>query len=308
MGMSTDDDARTFEEVRPRLMGLAYRILGSTADAADAVQDTYIAWQRADKQQIRSAPAWLTTVCTRRALDLATAADRARVSYVGPWLPEFVHTDVGGVAGTAADAADVGEQVALASSVTTAFLLLLERLTPRERAAYVLRELFDWDYGEVAAALDMQEPACRQLVARARRNIGRPNQRYRTPEARQQELLDAFHSALAGDSMDALASLLADDVALSADSGGKAPAPRQTLQGRDAVLRFFGRIVVPHTTGVELRDAEINATRGLEVLADGVMIAALTFDFDDDGRVRSIFAMRNPDKLARLSRAPISLN
>jgi RNA polymerase sigma factor (sigma-70 family) len=280
-------------------MGLAYRVLGSTADAADAVQDTYVAWQRSDKHDIRSPRAWLTTVCTRRAIDLATAADRARVSYVGPWLPEFVHTDSGG---------DVAEQAALASSVTTAFLLLLERLTPRERAAYVLHELFDWEYREVAAALDMQEPACRQLVARARRNVGRPDRRHRTPRARQQELLDAFRSALAGDSMDTLAGLLADDVELTADGGGKAPAPRQTLRGQDEVLGFFGRIVVPHAAGVELREAEINATPGLEVVRDGVIIAALSFDFDDDGRVRTVFAMRNPDKLARLAQPAISLN
>jgi RNA polymerase sigma factor (sigma-70 family) len=302
--MGIDDDARTFEEVRPRLMGLAYRVLGSTADAADAVQDTYIAWQRADKHDIRSARAWLTTVCTRRAIDLATAADRARVNYVGPWLPEFVHTDIAG-----RDVADqVSEQAALASSVTTAFLLLLERLTPRERAAYILHELFDWEYREVAAALDMQEPACRQLVARARRNVGRPDARHQTSRARQQELLDAFRSALAGDSMDRLAGLLADDVELSADGGGKAPAPRQTLRGRQEVLGFFGRIVAPHVAGVELREAEINATRALEVVRDGVIIAALSFDFDDDGRVQTVFAMRNPDKLAVLSRPPISLN
>lgn len=294
-----EEDARIFEEVRPRLVGLAYRVLGSMADAADAVQNTYLAWQRADKQDIRNARAWLTTVCTRRAVDLATAADRTRVSYVGTWLPDFVHTDTGD---------DLGEQAALASSVSMAFLLLLERLTPRERAAYVLHEIFDFDYAEVAATLGLQEPACRQLVARARRNVGQPRRRHRTPRARQEELLEAFRSALAGDSMDRLADLLADDVELQIDSGGKAAAPRTPLVGRDEVLAFLEKVVVAHARQSASRVAEINAMPGLEVFLNGQIVAAFSFDFADDGQVRTIFTLRNPDKLAGLLQAAPSLN
>ena len=293
--MTADDDAAVFEEVRPTLMGVAYRVLGSTADAADAVQDTYLAWQRTDKTDVRSARAWLITVCTRRAIDLATAASRTRVTYVGTWLPEFVHTSI---------ADDPGEQAALASSVTTAFLLLLERLTPKERAAYVLHEVFDCDYADVAATLEMEEPACRQLVTRARRNIGQSEVRHRTPPARQQELVDAFRAAVADNSTDALATLLAEDVRLSADSGGKVPTIRETLHGRDEVLGFLRSTIGPYWRQFMLLDTEINAGRGLELVEGDRITAAVSFEYDDRGRVTSIFIMRNPDKLDRLHRAP----
>jgi RNA polymerase sigma-70 factor (ECF subfamily) len=293
--MTTDEDARVFEEVRPTLMGVAYRVLGSTSDAADAVQNTYLAWQRADNADVRSARAWLITVCTRRAIDLATAASRSRVTYIGPWLPEFVHTSV---------ADDPGEQAALASSVTTAFLLLLERLTPKERAAFVLHEVFGCGYAEVAATLDMEEAACRQLVTRARRNVGQSGVRHRTPPARQQELVDAFRSAISDNSTDALATMLAEDVLLSADSGGKVPTIHETLHGRDEVLGFLRSTIGPYWRQFVLLDAEINAGRGLELVEGDRITAAVSFDYDTDGRVAGIFIMRNPDKLDRLHRAP----
>lgn len=297
--MTTDDDARTFEDARPMLMGVAYRILGSTADAADAVQDTYIAWKGADSRGIRNARAWLVTVCTRRALDVARSANRARVDYVGDWLPDFVHTSTED---------DPAEQAALASSVTTAFLLLLERLTPRERSAYVLRDVFDRDYAEIAATLDMSEAACRQLVARARRNVGEPAVRHRPPPpARQQELLDAFRTAVTDGSTDGLARLLADDVQLTADSGGKVPTIREALHGRAAVLAFLESTIGPYWREHLLLDAEINAARGLELVEGDRITAAVSFAYDDDGRVSGIFVMRNPDKLARLHEAPDAL-
>lgn len=293
--MTIDDDARTFEGARPTLMGVAYRILGSTAEAADVVQDTYLTWLEADTSAVRSPRAWLITVCTRRALDAATAASRVRTSYIGEWLPEFVHTSTGD---------DPGEQAALASSVTTAFLLLLERLTPRERSAYVLREVFGLGYGEVAAALGSTEPACRQLVARARRNVAEPAVRHRTPPERQQELLDAFRLAIAEGSTTGLARLLADDVQLTADSGGKVPTVRETLRGRSEVLAFLESTIGPYWREHLLLDAEINASRGLELVEGDSITAAVSFAYDPGGRVTNIFVMRNPEKLAHLHQAP----
>lgn len=293
--MTLDDDARTFEDARPLLMGVAYRILGSTADAADVVQDTYLAWLGADTGQVRSPRAWLVTVCTRRALDVARSANRARVDYVGQWLPDFVHTST---------ADDPGEQVELASSVTTAFLLLLERLTPRERSAYVLREVFDRDYAEIAPALGLSEAACRQLVARARRNVGDPTVRHRPDPERQQALLDAFRAAVADGSTGGLARLLADDVQLVADSGGKVPTVRETLHGTDEVLAFIESTIGPAWRDHTLLDAEINAARGLELVEGDRITAAVTFAYDDAGRVTAIYVMRNPDKLDRLHQAP----
>ena len=146
--METRNHVRLFEERRPALLALAYRMLGTRADAEDAVQDTFIKWQDADRAQIDNPAAWLTTTCTRRCIDLLRSAHRSRVDYVGPWLPEPIHTRTDDMS---------ADEVALASSLSTAFLLLLERLTPKERAAYLLYEIFDMPYGEIAKTLEMQE-------------------------------------------------------------------------------------------------------------------------------------------------------
>src|SRR5690242_21686362 len=150
--MTDREDIAVFEEARPRLLGLAYRILGSRADAEDAVQDTFLKWRTADHADIANPGGWLITTCTRRCIDLLRAAHRSRVDYVGTWLPEPMHM-------LTADPADE----ALGTSLTTAFLLMLERLTPKERAAYLLHEIFDMDYPDIAKALDMNQAACRQL-------------------------------------------------------------------------------------------------------------------------------------------------
>ncbi|WP_425450384.1 sigma-70 family RNA polymerase sigma factor [Virgifigura deserti] len=150
--MPDRDDALVFEETRPRLLGLAYRILGSRADTEDAVQDTFLKWRKADRDKIETPAAWLTTICTRRCLDLLRSAHKSRVDYVGAWLPEPIHTPI-----------DDGTEntLSLASSLTTAFLLMLERLTPKEWAAYLLHDIFDVSYAEVAETLDIRESTCR---------------------------------------------------------------------------------------------------------------------------------------------------
>ncbi|MEN4194546.1 sigma-70 family RNA polymerase sigma factor [Serratia marcescens] len=159
--MKNDKYAALFESRRSFLIGLAYRILGSLADAEDAVQDTYIKWLHADRHSILNPAAWLTTVCTRRCLDLLRAAQQARVDYVGIWLPEPIQTA----------AAKTPEQtLELSSSLSTAFMLLLERLTPRERAAYLLHDIFDLPYADLATTLGGEETACRKLVSRARKS------------------------------------------------------------------------------------------------------------------------------------------
>jgi RNA polymerase sigma-70 factor (ECF subfamily) len=181
------------------LLGLAYRILGSRADAEDAVQDTFIKWQGTDQSEIENPAAWLTTACTRRCIDLARAAHKTRVEYVGAWLPEPIQTSP-----------DEQDKLALAGSLQTAFLLVLERLTPKERAAYLLHEIFDVPYPEVARTLDMQEPACRKLVSRAKATIDQAKVRHVTPVDRQEQLLAAFEEALAAGSTDRLSSLLSN--------------------------------------------------------------------------------------------------
>jgi RNA polymerase sigma-70 factor (ECF subfamily) len=284
-----------FEQARPGLLGLAYRILGSRADAEDAVQDTFLKWQANDRSAVDNPGAWLTTVCTRHCLDILRSADRARVDYVGTWLPEPVQT--------AND--DAPEQAsALASSLTTAFLLALQRLTPKERAAYLLHEIFDMPYPDVARTLELQEPACRQLVTRARMHIEQAKVRHVTPPDRQQRLLAAFGTAITTGSVDTLAGLLSDDVRLSADGGGKVSAARRVMRGPEEVLRFIQAGLHAWWASGTLEEAAINGNRGF-LFRDGVDIdATVSFAYDEAGLLTDVFIMRNPDKLVRIEAAP----
>lgn len=281
-------DLAVFEAARPALRGLAYRILGSLAEAEDAVQDTFLKWQAAERASIETPRAWLTTVCTRRCLDLLKAGDRARVDYVGPWLPEPVETVVGDC------------PTELAASVTTAFLLLLERLTPKERAAYLLREIFDYDYARVAAALGLQEAACRKLVSRAQAAVRQEKQRQRVPPDQQQRLLDAFQRAVNSGATESLSALLADDIALRADGGGKVAAASRVLRGRDEVLAFVTRVLGRAWPQWRQVRREINGTLGMVLYEGAAIRASITFGFDAAGAVSDIYIMRNPEKFGGL--------
>ena len=180
-------DTDRFEESRPQLLGLAYRILGSRTDAEDAVQDTFLKWASAERAAIKKPAAWLMTVCTRRCLDLLKTADRRRVAYVGAWLPEPIHA-------TGADTAE--SKIDLSETLTTAFLLILERLPPKQRAAYLLHEIFDVSYSDVADTLAMQESACRKLVSRAKANIDQAEGRHKITAEKQYRFLNAFQAAI----------------------------------------------------------------------------------------------------------------
>jgi RNA polymerase sigma-70 factor (ECF subfamily) len=282
-----DRDLEAFEQARPALLGLAYRILGSLADAEDIVQDCFLKWRDADRSAIAVPASWLSTVCTRRCLDLLRAAHRTRVEYVGPWLPEPIHP-----------IAPPGSDDKLAASLTTAFLLMLERLTPKERAAYLLHELFDQPYPEIATALDMEETACRKLVSRARTHIDGSKVRHVTPAETQNRLLHAFKAAIASGSTAQLASLLSSDIRLTTDSGGKAIAALRVLEG-DEVLVILARA---HVWWGEYiwTITDLNGGRGAILTKDGEPMLTISFSFNDAGQVNHIFVTRNPDKLARL--------
>lgn len=298
--MDARDCLAQFEQARPGLLGLAYRILGSRADAEDAVQDTFLKWQANDRTGIDNPGAWLTTVCTRHCLDILRSADRARVEYVGPWLPEPVQT----ANDDAVEPASPEHAAALASSLTTAFLLALQRLTPKERAAYLLHEIFDMPYPEVARTLDLQEPACRQLVARARAHIEQAKVRHATPPERQRRLLAAFGTAIATGSVDALAGLLSADVRLSADGGGKVSAARRVMHGPEEVLRFVQAGLHAWWASGRLEETTINGNRGFLFRDGGDIDATVSFAYDEAGLLTDVFIMRNPDKLARIEAAP----
>jgi RNA polymerase sigma-70 factor (ECF subfamily) len=284
-----------FEQARPRLLSVAYRILGSRAEAEDAVQDTFLRWQETDIATVGSPGAWLTTVCTRRAIDLLRAAYRSRVDYVGNWLPEPVHTFID---------SEAEAEMELSSSLSTAFLLMLERLTPKERAAYLLYEIFEMSYADVAASLDMNEPACRKLVSRAKTRIGDDRVRYQPTRERQEELLTAFKVAIRTGQPGSLTAMLASDVRLTADGGGKVAAVTDVLEG-EAVLAFLTERLTEWWAAYEWSFTELNGARGLVLKQAGKVVATVSFGFDRSDRVTHIFIVRNPDKLAGLDEMSI---
>ncbi|WP_226467547.1 RNA polymerase sigma factor SigJ [Luteimonas panaciterrae] len=294
--MTPHDDAVLFEQARPNLLGLAYRILGSHADAEDAVQDTFLKWRDADHAAIENPGAWLTTACTRRCLDLLRSAHKTRVSYVGTWLPEPILTTADG---------DFEDASTLASSMSTAFLLMLERLTPKERAAYLLHEIFDVDYSEIARTLEIQEAACRKLVSRARDNIQQSQVRSVVPMRRQEQLLAAFEQAVATGSAGPFANMLSEDIRLSADGGGKVAALGEVLEGKALVLDFITDKLHLWWPNYRKVPATINGNLGLLLQQEGATVGVVSFSHDAEGRMTGIYVMRNPDKLARLDETVI---
>ncbi|MHA6492037.1 RNA polymerase sigma factor SigJ [Pseudomonas borbori] len=290
--MTGVDHVAVFEDARPFLMGLAYRILGSHAEAEDAVQETFCKWHTAARDDILSPRAWLTTLCTRHCINVLRSARKSRVDYIGTWLPEPIHGQADGESERALD---------VATSLSTAFLLLLERLTPKERAAYLLHDIFDNDYGDVAATLGVQELSCRKLVSRARARIADAKVRYSAPRERQELLLEAFHRAIASGTTGQLATLLADEVELCADGGGKVSALRDTLRGKADVLAFIEHSLSRYWQHYGWQVSDFNGGRGVMIRAGDELVALMTFAYDAAGRASNIYIMRNPDKLAHLS-------
>ncbi len=284
-----------FEQARPRLLGLAYRILGSRAEAEDAVQDTFLRWQAVDIRNIEFPGAWLTTACTRRAIDMLRASYRSRVDYVGNWLPEPVQPMIDN---------EAEAQMELSSSLSTAFLLMLERLSPKERAAYLLYEIFEMSYASVAASLDMNEPACRKLVSRAKARIGDSQVRYQPSEERQEELLAAFEDAIRNGQPGSLVAMLASDVRLTADGGGKVATVMEVLEG-DAVMAFLTGRLSQWWTAYDWTFTDISGLRGLVLREGKQVVATVSFAYDTQDRITDIFIMRNPDKLEGLGEVRI---
>jgi RNA polymerase sigma factor (sigma-70 family) len=297
--MSSIDPTAIFEERRRHLFGLAYRILGSRADAEDAVQDVFIKWLAADHASIATPAAWLTTICTRHCVDMLRDAQRSRVDYVGTWLPEPIHTRTEETPETHA---------LLASSLSMAFLLLLERLTPKERAAYLLYEIFETPYPQIAEMLDIEEAACRKLVSRASTNIAQGKVRHVTPPQVQDGLLNAFREAITAGSTESLANLLSDDIAVCADSGGKVSSIEGVFQGKGSVLTLISTQLARYWAAYEWLPCEINGGRAIQLRAtNGEIAAAITFAYNDEGKASNIYIMRNPDKLDGLAFGPEAL-
>lgn len=283
--------AELFETRRPFLTGLAYRILGSLAEAEDAVQDTWLKWREAEREAVSNPAGWLTATCTRRCIDMLRSARRARVDYVGAWLPEPIQAETDDTPESAAE---------LSSSISLAFLLVLERLAPKERAAYLLREIFDQPYEDIAATLGVQEATCRKLVSRARKRVGRDEPGSVVAKERQEELLAAFQTAIATGSTGALAALMSEDIELRTDGGGKALALAHPLFGKADVLGLVSETLHRSWQGYRWQPAEINGLRGALVFKERHIVASVSLICNAQGRITGIYIMRNPDKLARL--------
>lgn len=276
-----------FEATRPQLVGLAYRLLGSISDAQDAVQDTYIKWML-HTGDVDVPPAWLSRVCANRCLDQIKSSNHKRVDYVGQWIPEQFETEFD---------ANPEEQLELASSLTTAFLLLLERLTPKERAAYLLHDVFSMPFEEVAAILDMQPENCRKLATRAREYVVKNKVRHVPEKQRQEDLLVAFHGAIKTGDTSRLGAMLRVDSNLRADSGGKVKAVLEVLEGRDAICLFIRNVLSGAWSSRHMAELMINGSLGLLIGDEDELHAAVSFGYDEHGQVGQIYIMRNPDKL-----------
>ncbi|WP_420032440.1 RNA polymerase sigma-70 factor [Streptomyces sp. cg28] len=290
----TDDSLRTFEEYRPVLMGVAYRMLGRVADAEDVVQDTWLRWSRADRSEVREPRAYLVRIATRLAVDRLREAQSRRESYVGPWLPEPLVTDFGPTV------PDTAERAVLADSVSFAVLVVLESLSPLERAVFVLREAFGLPFAEIAAVLERGESAVRQLAARARKHVEERRPRFDVDPAQQRDLTERFLAAAAEGDLDGLLALLAPDVRLVGDSGGKAKAPLHVIESADKVGRFLrGAAAKDASLDFEFRFAEVNAAPALLAFVDGKPDAFFQLGISE-GRIQHIYIVRNPDKLQAL--------
>ena len=277
-----------FEAQRPRLFAIAYRMLGSAAEADDVLQDAWLRWQGADGAAIESEPAWLSTVVTRLCLDRSKSARARRERYVGPWLPEPVRTG---------DAERVDPE-----SISMAFLVMLERLSPVERAAYLLHEVFDYGHGEVAAMLGKEEAACRQIYHRAKSRLQEGRARFAPSRAEHERLLRAFADALARGDLGGLEATLAADATLWADSGGKVPAAaRRPVAGAHAIAQFFAGLARKFPPGPDQRFevVDVNGWPALVGRRDGAANFVLSIETDGE-RILAIRNVVNPDKLARV--------
>jgi RNA polymerase sigma-70 factor (ECF subfamily) len=271
------------------LFGLAYRMLGSVMDAEDIVQEAFLRWQQVAGATVEEPRAYLTTVVTRLCIDHLRSARVRREQYVGPWLPEPLVTD---------QEPEVSNAPALAESLSMAFLVLLETLTPQERAVFLLHEVFGYSFGEIAAIIGKSEANCRQIAGRARKHVEERRPRFDASPDQQERLLRRFVQASTSGDMDALLSLLADDVTLWADGGGKVqPAALQPIHGAKNVARGALAFLSKAPPSLAVRFASVNGRPGIIAEVDGQPVSVLTIEVVGD-RIQTIHAIANPDKLA----------
>jgi RNA polymerase sigma-70 factor (ECF subfamily) len=282
-GVSHEDAAASFDRLRPKLMRVAYRMLGSVADAEDVLQEAFIRWLGTDRSEVREPEAFLRRTITRLCLDQLKSAQRRRETYVGPWLPDPVLEE---------------EEE---DDISLPLMLALERLSPLERAAFLLHDVFGLGFEEVATTIQRDSTACRQLAARARAHVREARPRFKVDKQRGLELAEAFFTASRNGDMTALATMLAADVSVHADGGGKRPAAMRPIVGFDAVMKVHQALAdLFRKNGSKLvRAGFVNGLPGfISLEADGeLQTTALDIE---DGKITAIYVMRNPDKLRHL--------
>ncbi|TDC60676.1 RNA polymerase sigma-70 factor [Actinomadura sp. GC306] len=280
-----------FEEHRKLLFAVAYRMLGTVADAEDAVQDAWLRWSAKDRPDVADPKAYLVRITTNVALDRLRSAQARRETYVGPWLPEPMLTSP-----------DVAEDAVLSESVSMAMLVVLETLSPLERAVFVLKEVFGYPYAEIAEALDRSEASVRQLGSRARKHVAERHTRFEADGGERRRVTERFFDAVLGGDVNRLMEALAPDVTLWTDGGGKVRAARRVIHGADKALRWLSGIMGQPYGGVEPADmrwrhVDLNGEPALVVDGPGGPLAAVTVDIDGTGRIRAVHMVANPDKL-----------
>jgi RNA polymerase sigma-70 factor (ECF subfamily) len=278
---------------RPRLFGIAYRMLGSVVDAEDAVQETFLRWEetRAKGSDVIVPEAWLTSVVTRLCIDQLRSARVRREQYVGEWLPEPLVADPG---------PDLEESAEMAESLSTAFLILLERLSPVERAVFLLHDVFNYGFAEIATIVDKSEAACRQMAKRARERVERGRPRFEPDPATSEKLASEFLRVCGDGDLPGLLALLTENIEMVADGGGKVPAARAPVQGAAQVARALLGFMPLLPAGWSANPATVNGRPGLVMrLADGAPFAVLSLDVIG-GRIAALRFVNNPDKLHRV--------
>ncbi|HEX7734176.1 MAG TPA: RNA polymerase sigma-70 factor [Ktedonobacteraceae bacterium] len=284
----------SFEAHRSYLFAIAYRMLGSAMDAEDMVQETYIRYQTAQPENIHSLKAYLTTILTRLCMDQLDLARRKREVYVGPWLPEPILTP------ETPETADPEKRVELEESISLAFLVLLEQLQPFERAVFLLREVFEYEFAEIASILGKSEAACRRSFSRARPHLREHRPRFTASHQTQQQLLDSYVQAVENGEMQKLMSLLSEDVVLWTDSGGKLKtAAFRPITGRDAVARFSVGTKRFRPLNYRVEKAEVNGQPAVVLYSGDRVFSVLTIDIEAE-HIQTIRIIANPEKLARI--------
>jgi RNA polymerase sigma-70 factor, ECF subfamily len=289
----------SFDQYRSLLFSVAYRMLGSVLDAEDMLQETFIRWQQAPDVEIRSPRAFLVTIISRLCINQLQSARVQREEYVGQWLPEPVITGPG---------SDPLEIIQVDESLSMAFLVMLERLTAIERAVFLLREVFDYEYSEIAAVLGQSEANCRQILSRAKQHVSAIRPRFKTSSQKNSDLLERFLKATSDGDMEGLVALLSSDVVLHSDGGGKAIAVPNLIQGADNVARgIFGGLqkIVPNN--LVRRVMELNGELGVVSYFHGKPHSVLTLGAGE-GRIHAIYILTNPEKLAHLPGLPAPPN